>query len=144
MKTRDTNFMKKNNTQGFTLLELMIVIGIVAIVSTIAVGYFGKNVIAANRVDGRTALLNTAATLEKCKSIYGAYNNNNCSISDGDDLDSPDGLYTVSVDSASTTFTLTASPASGSAQSGDDDCTSLILDHLGRQTGTGADSSVCW
>lgn len=136
--------MNKLQQQGFTLIELIIVVAIVAIISAIAVSNFGQNVVAANRVDGRTALLNTATSLEKCKSIYGTYNNNNCRISDGDSIDSPDGLYTVSVDTTTTTFTLTANPASGSAQNNDDDCTSIILDHLGRQTGTGADSSVCW
>ena len=130
--------MKRFNQAGFTLLELMIVAAIVAILASLAMAFYGDNVTSARRTDGRTALLNNATTLEKCKAAYGAYNNAACVIN----ANSPDGFYTVGVASTATTFTLTATPAG--AQTSDTDCTTMTLTNTGVEGGTGADATECW
>ena len=132
--------MKYQTESGFTLIELMIVVGIVAIVSALAIYNYGESASKSKRTDGRTALLSTAATLEKCKSIYGVYNNTGCSIGNGDSIDSPEGLYQVSVTSTTTTFSLTATPQGSQAG---DDCTSMTLNHLQQQGGS-PDADTCW
>ncbi len=129
---------------GFTLIELMMVIGIVAILAIVAAGFYGDNVIAAKRSDGRRGLQDTATSLEKCKSLYGTYNSANCAIADGSTVPSPEGLYDIAVTTAASTFSLTATPSAGSSQNADTDCTSMTLDNLGQRGGTGADASVCW
>ena len=136
--------MKNSSQRGFTLVELLIVVTIIGILSYIAVGSFGQGAIKANRTDARSTLLRTASTLEKCKAVYGTYDNENCSIDDGDTIDSPEGLYRISVDSTPRTFDLTAEPVASKAQANDDDCRSLSLNHQGKQTATGDDTSQCW
>ncbi len=96
---------------------------------------YGDNVISAKRTDGRNTLLDNVTRLEKCKSIYGSYNNAACVIN----ANSADGCYTVAVVSDATSFTLTATP--GGAQANDADCTKIALDHLGTRNGTGTE---CW
>ena len=134
----------KRAQSGFTLLELMIAAAIVSILATIAMSNYGDSVISAKRTDGRSVATSTASSLEKCRAIYGAYNNANCNIKNGTSIASPDGYYSLKVTSAASTFTLTASPSAGSSQANDSDCTSIILNHLGQQSGTGAAPSSCW
>jgi type IV pilus assembly protein PilE len=122
----------------------MMVIGIVAIITMVAASFYGDNVIAAKRSDGRRGLQDIATSLEKCKSLYGNYSSPNCAISNGDTVPSPEGLYDIAVTSAASTFSLTATPSAGSSQSADNDCTSITLDNLGQRGGTGADPTVCW
>ncbi len=131
--------MKINISKGFTLIELIIVVGIVGILSAVAFGYFGDSVMSAKRTDGRNALTETAASLEKCRSLYGAYDNANCSVALPFTTD--DGLYTVSAVAAATTFTLTATPAG--AQAGDNECTSMTLTNAGVKAGSPA-VNKCW
>lgn len=133
--------MKK--IKGFTLVELMIVVAIVAILGTVAMSYFGENAKSAGRTDGRNALLTAATSLEKCKALYGTYNNGNCGVTFP--ITSKEGYYSVSGTSVTASaFTLTATPVTGGAQAGDTACTSLTLTNLGLQGGTGSDSSQCW
>lgn len=134
--------MKINKPQGFTLIELLIVIAIVALLSSLAFSNYGDNVISAKRTDGRNTILNTSTSLEKCKAIYGAYNNANCSVGAAT-IPSPEGHYNIAFTTlTATTFILTASPAG--AQTNDTECTSIILNELGQQTGTGSDPTTCW
>ena len=130
-----------NKSSGFSLIELMIVVAIVGILSTIAFGFYGDNVIAANRTEGRSALQTAAGTLEKCRSLYGSYNNANCNYAD---FTSETGLYDITGALAASSFTVTATPAAGSAQLGDADCTTLTLTNTGVKGATGADTTVCW
>jgi len=130
-----------NRSRGFSLIELVIVVAIIAILSSIAMGYFGGNVIAANRTEGRSALQAAAATLEKCRSLYGSYNHANCSYAD---FVSETGLYSISGAIAASSFTLTATPVAGASQSADSDCTTLTLANTGIKGATGADTSQCW
>ena len=128
----------------FTLMELMITVVIVAILAATSVASYSSYAMRSKRTDARAALATTSTSLEKCKAIYGVYNNANCSIGDGDSVDSSDRFYTVGVATTATTFTLTATPVAGTSQEGDTDCTSLILDHLGVQTATGDTPLDCW
>jgi type IV pilus assembly protein PilE len=135
--------MNMSKKAGFTLIELMIVVVIVAILASIAFASYQNNIISANRTDGRKELQRIATTLEKCRALNGTYTTN-CSIANGASITSEKGLYTIAVKVTSSTYSLTATPVSGKTQAKDTDCTALTLNNLGQKSGSGADSSRCW
>jgi len=136
--------MNYKHSFGYSLIELTIVVAIIGILSTVAFGFYRDNVIASNRAEGRAVLSEVAASLEKCKSLYGAYNSANCNVAD--DVSSDTNYYEIDTTASitATTFTLTATPVAGQPQASDTDCTSLTLTNTGIKGGSGADSSVCW
>ena len=139
--------MNRSNLQGFTLVELMIVVAIVGILGAISMGFYGNYVTDANRTDGRMALTQIAVSLEKCKALYSAYNSVNCNVAFP--VTSDDGLYTVGVSALpliplAAGFLLTATPVAGGFQAGDLDCTTLTLTSTGIEWGTGANITKCW
>ncbi len=135
--------MNRGNLRGFTLVELMMVIAIVGILGAISMSFYGNYVTDANRTDGRTALTETATSLEKCKALYSIYNSANCNVAFP--VTSDEGLYTVAATAiAGPTFTLTATPVVGAYQAGDTDCTTLTLTSTGIEGGTGANVTECW
>ena len=131
------------HVKGFTLIELMIVVAIIGILTSVAMGFFGDNVTASNRSEGRAELAATAASLEKCRSLYGAYDAGGCNVAAAIVTDS--NFYSIDTTTrAASTFTLTATPVAGQPQANDADCTSLTLSNTGVKGGTGADPAVCW
>ena len=126
---------------GYSLIELLIVVGIIGIISSIAIGYFGDNVMSANRTEARAALSQTAGSLEKCKSMYGAYDHANCNVAFPI---ATEAFYEITGVVASSTFTLTATPVAGKTQANDDDCKTFTLTNTGLKDATGVDTSVCW
>ena len=141
INSRVVMLMKRN--KGFTLIELMIVVAIVGIIAMVGMAYFGDNVVAANRTEARSALSQTSGSLEKCRSLYGAYNHANCNVVLP--FDTENNYYQVTATAMTgTTFTLTATPIAGQPQSGDGDCTTLTLTNTGVRGATGADTTECW
>lgn len=133
--------MKK--ASGFTIIELVIVVGIATILMAIAFGFYGDNVIAANRTEARTTLTEVAASLEKCRALYGRYNHANCNVAFPVASDS--NLYSITAPAmANTTFSLTATPVAGGPQANDADCTTLTLTNTGVKGATGANTADCW
>jgi len=129
--------------QGFTLVELMIVVAIIGILGAISMSFYGNYITDANRTDGRMALTETATSLEKCKSLYSIYNSANCNVTFP--VTSDEGLYTVAATAISgPAFLLTATPVAGAYQAGDTDCTTLTLTSTGIEGGTGANVGKCW
>jgi len=131
--------MKAN--RGFSLIELMIVVTIVGILGSISLGYYRSNVIAANRTEGRSALQTAAGTLEKCRALYGRYDNASCNYAD---FTSESNLYNIAAVLGGSTFMLTATPVASGPQTDDSECTTLTLSNTGIKGGTGTDPSQCW
>ncbi len=129
---------------GFTLIELVITVGIIGMLGAFAVSYYGDNVLKAQRTDAKNLLLTMASTLRKCKALYGTYNDANCSIKDGVPKNSEKEYYSAKATLTKTTFDIMATPIAGKAQENDADCTSFSIDELGKQTATGTDSDHCW
>ncbi len=131
------------NSRGFSLIELMVVVVILGILSSVAFGVYRDNVISANRTEGRSALLTAAGTLEKCRSLYGSYNHANCNYAN---FTTDTNLYQVTGagNISASSFTLTATPVAGEPQANDADCTTLTLTNTGVKGGSGDDASECW
>ena len=133
--------MKINQSSGFTLIEIMIVVAIVAILAAVAVGYYGDQVIASKRTDGRAALTSTATSLEKCRALYSDYGSANCNVAFP--VTSDEGNYTITAPTlTAVTFSLTGTPVG--RQSADTECTTMTLTNTGIKSGTGGDPTECW
>ena len=59
----------RNAVGGFTLIELMIVIGIVAVLAAIAYPAYTQFVMQANRTDATKTLQLAAQAMERCYSV---------------------------------------------------------------------------
>lgn len=130
--------------RGFTLIELLIVMVIAGILAMIAVPSYQASVIKSRRADARVVLNDTAQRLERCYTQFGAYNADDCTITDGEEILSQEGFYTVTVEiDDAATYTLTASPEK--SQADDEKCGKLKLSNTGERTITGSsDVAHCW
>jgi type IV pilus assembly protein PilE len=132
----------KQKINGFTLVELMIVIAIIGILAAVAYPAYTSAVKKANRADGIDSLLSLASRMEEYymnnDTYVGATVNATGTGTVGSNKTSDD-LYTMSITSATAfAYTLTATP-----KSADSECGNLILNSLGQKTAsTGA--AVCW
>ncbi len=125
---------------GFTLMELMIVVAVIAILAGIAYPQYTAYGERARRSEGRSALLNAAALEER----YYSDNNQFAALATaGISTSSENDYYTLSLtldDANNQSFTVTATPTRADAK-----CTTLTFTNAGAKgfTGTG-NMSTCW
>ncbi len=126
----------KHIKKGFSLIELMIVIALVAILVTLSYPSYASFVRKADRAVARVTLLDWVNRQE----IWRADNiNYNTDINPANDEN-----YTYSMVSTATSFTLTATAIGGQVADQDDgvSCATLTLDQAGAQGPSG--HLACW
>ncbi|SDF14907.1 MULTISPECIES: type IV pilin protein [Rhodanobacteraceae] len=136
--------VRSGKTRGFTLIELVIVVLIVAILAAVAIPSYRRYVVRSHRVDAKTALVDLAARQER---FYYSNNKYSGSLSDLNANGTMAGsLYEVSIASASTSAYLVQAKALGTQAKGDTTCATLTLNNLGAQGSTGdtANDPQCW
>ena len=134
--------MKPFPARGFTLIEVMIAVAIVALLAAVALPAYNSQV----RKSGRTEAIAAMAAVQQAQERWRA---NNPAYTDelgdlgADEITSPGGYYKLVIpDATGTGYTLTATAEAGKQQASDTGCTTLTL------TVTNGDAdptpSDCW
>lgn len=126
--------------RGFSLIELMIAVAIVAILAAIAYPAYNEQVTRARRSDAHSALLNMAALMEHYYTENNTYVGANAPSDIGGSATSPEGHYNLSISNVTaTTYTLNAAPTG--AQADDTTCGTLTLTNTNVK---GPNPGTCW
>ena len=135
-----------NNTRGFTLIELMIVIVIVGILFAFALPSYERSVLRGHRADAQGILFDISARQERFLAQNNTYTtdiNTAAGLNMGTTT-SNNGYYNLSVaacggGSIATCYLLTATATGGQAT--DTDCATITLTSAGVTSGT---TATCW
>jgi len=135
---------------GFTLIELVVTVGIVGILAAIAIPAYTSYMMRSNRTDAVRSMTLDAQALERCYSQQWTYVG--CTVPAASL--SSQGYYTIAItyyttgNSNGTTpnaYTITATPVNPGPQLADSACQMFTLDSFGHQGSVGsATSQTCW
>ncbi len=141
------------SVRGFTLIELMIVLVIVAILMAVAVPAYLEHAQKARRSDGMGALMDAANREEQLMLDRSTYSGDMTELGfAADPMVSPEGHYQIdgvdcaggAITAASNCYVLTATPIASSPQSDDTRCASLTLSSTGQRGASGTTGDECW
>ncbi|WP_367345550.1 type IV pilin protein [Stenotrophomonas bentonitica] len=130
----------RQHVRGFTLIELMIVVAVVAILAAVAIPSYAEHVRKSRRAQAKADLVEVAQLMERYHTVQNTYVGytltSNQSPRDGT------AQYTVSLgNQTASTFTLTATPGTNQSK---DKCGTMTLDQAGRKTPDHATVDGCW
>lgn len=134
--------------RGFSLIELLIVMGIAAILAALASQSYSRYVLRSHRTDAHHTLMAIAQAQERWYATYNRYTDDLSKLGYADAALSPNGYYEMAMsvmDDDGQGFIATATPVGPQRN---DVCGSLSIDHAGRKL-PGRDSGAntngnCW
>lgn len=148
-RRRYEKFGLRNQSQGVTLLELMIVVVVIGILSIIAVPSYRQYSIRAHRTEAKTALLRLATNQERFYLQNNTFTTNLVALGFTGGV-SAEGVYTLAVPVADTvTYQATAVPTVGGGPNGinmvaDVECSQFSIDSFGVRAATPDPDTRCW
>jgi type IV pilus assembly protein PilE len=140
---------KNKVRNGFTLIELMIVVAIVGILAAVVYPSYTESIKRGKRAEGRAALLDIAARQER----YYSDNNNQYTSTITDLIADAPGCTVAGVQSETCLYTLTTTATdsnqkftASAAPVGwvDDACSTLNIIQTGEKTSASGDLYTCW
>lgn len=141
--------MKAKQQHGFTLVEIMVVVVIIAILSAVAWPAYQNYVTRSNRAAAQSCLLEQAQFMERFYTQHMSYKTSRS----GGEVDLPSGgcvaqisdRYTIEIDDVDDdSYVLLATPV-GVQAARDTKCGVLGVDQTGAKTASGeAGASGCW
>jgi len=140
IEDRIVNVTDKTNAGGFTLVETMIAVALLAIVLAFALPSYRAYVLRSNRTEATEALLTAAACQERIYTRANAYDTAACEGTSSNSLYS----ITIATSNGNQNFVATAAPQ---GQQSEDGCGSVAIDHAGVKTAAGLGGSfaqTCW
>jgi type IV pilus assembly protein PilE len=134
---------------GFTLIEMMIVVAVIAILAAIVIPSYQGSVRKARRTDAKTALTTIAQLMERYNTQSNTYVGATLGACNGSTTGtipyracSENGYYTLALSNlAASTFTVTATPTG--SQTSDTACSTFTLDQAGAR-GPSSTLATCW
>lgn len=156
------SIVQRSAARGFTLIELMIAVAIVALLVAIVLPSYQESIAKSRRAEGRNALLKGAQLQERfyttrtapiqyanTAALPGLFGVTGVTVYSGEDPNLAAGHYTITVEAPSLTcpiascFVLRAAPQGRHAP--DAPCGDLTLSSTGVRTESGArDLDYCW
>jgi type IV pilus assembly protein PilE len=134
---------KNRSDSGFTLIELMIVVAIIAIISAIAFPSYQDSVRKSRRADAKAGLLELAQFMERTYTLNNTYVGAALPFVQTP-KDTGTKFYDIAVNIPSANaFTLSATPIAGTPQAADK-CGVLSLANTGVKTVSSSTVSECW
>ncbi|MDJ0860749.1 MAG: type IV pilin protein [Gammaproteobacteria bacterium] len=137
--------------RGFTLIEVVLVVGIIGLLTAIVVPMYGDHMTKVRRADGKRLLMDISSRMERYYFDNTSYTTNlqMLGFAQTTNVPSEDGYYTAAVDGTTagcpitSCYKVTASPKG--AQSDDTYCGNFSLDSKGQKTVSTANPvGRCW
>lgn len=139
--------------RGFTLIEVMIAVAILAILASVALPSYQSYIRKTRRADAMNKILEVASRQEQFMLNRMTYTTDMTQLGfPADPVISDDGFYTVDAAACGTgagqtiarCFVVTATPRTGRPQAADTQCTSFSLTSTGVRSATGTLGAACW
>ena len=145
--SRNNSVAMRRSAQGFTLIELMIVVAVVGILFTFALPAYQNSVVKSKRAEAKAALLDVANRQERLILDRSTYTENMQDLGfQTDPIITDDGNYSVDTDPCSgglirSCYIITATARSGQLK--DSLCQTLTLNYKGEK-GSTPSTTECW
>ena len=138
--------MRKKIVLGFTLIELMVTVAVVAILAAVALPSFQDYILRSRLTEGKAILLSTQQLVERSYTDLNNYASAVASTVGASGVMSEHGYYLVTSTSATaSTFALSSTPQGGQANY---KCRTLTINQTGRTDVAGVSPPItradCW
>jgi type IV pilus assembly protein PilE len=144
------NRQRERRSAGFTLIEMVIIVIIVGILTSIALPAYQDSMRKGRRADAKAALMTAANRQESLMLDRKTYTTNMVDLGfTQSPMLSENGHYSIAAAACAggtiaNCYMLTATPVADGAQDGDARCTTIKLDSTGAKTATGSANTECW
>lgn len=128
--------------RGFSLIELMIVLALIATLSVVAIPNYQNYVIKVRRLEASVLLVQISQSLETFYAKHYSYVGfPSAAMPSQSPSHSRDKYYDISATLSMSTFLLQATPVNSQLR---DSCAVLSLNHAGVKSASGEQHTKCW